>query len=72
MSLARATGIPYESLRRLVQWGRTDPHGGALANVAARLGFTVKFVGRRGCILRAVDLRTSQDRDRRLLLVSRA
>ncbi len=66
--LAAAIGVPYETTRRLIQYGLKDPNRWFIGQEAARLGYSVLFLGRRGRILDVVDLRCSQDANGRLLV----
>ena len=45
--LARITGIPYETIRQMVQWFRKDPNHWALRNYGTKYGYVVRYVGKK-------------------------
>jgi len=45
--LADSTGIPYETIRQMVQWFRKDPNNWALRNYGSKHGYVVRFLGRK-------------------------
>jgi hypothetical protein len=45
--LAKATGIPYETIRQMVQWHKKDPNNWALRNYGTKYGYVVRYLGKK-------------------------
>ena len=45
--LAEGTGIPYETVRQMIQWFQKDPNNWALRNYGTKYGYVVRYFGQR-------------------------